>query len=69
MVADGFLKAAFVLVDGAPIELMQYCDPNETGWYSWCPSEGALNGPCLRSTMGDTLSLIAIEAGGGSDGP
>lgn len=34
VVADRFLKAAFVLVDGAPIELMQYRDPNETGWYS-----------------------------------
>ncbi len=30
---DDFLRAAFVEVDGAVIELMQYGDPDETGWF------------------------------------
>jgi hypothetical protein len=30
---DDFLRAAFVEVDGAVIELMQYGDPEETGWF------------------------------------
>ena len=30
---DGFLRVAFVEVDGAVIELMQYGDPDETGWF------------------------------------
>jgi hypothetical protein len=31
--APGFLRAAFVLIDGAPVELMQYADPDEEGWF------------------------------------
>ena len=31
--ADDFLRAAFIEVDGAVIELMQYGDPDETGWF------------------------------------
>ena len=30
---DDFLRAAFIEVDGAVIELMQYGDPNEAGWF------------------------------------
>jgi hypothetical protein len=30
---DDFLRAAFIEVDGAVIELMQYGDPDETGWF------------------------------------
>jgi hypothetical protein len=30
---DDFLRVAFVEVDGAVIELMQYGDPDETGWF------------------------------------
>ncbi len=30
---DGFLRVAFVEVDGAVIELMQYGNPDETGWF------------------------------------
>ncbi len=32
-VGDGFARVAFVLVEGAPVELMQYADPDETGWF------------------------------------
>jgi hypothetical protein len=32
-VGDGFLTVAFVLVDGAVIEFMQYANPNEEGWF------------------------------------
>jgi hypothetical protein len=31
--APGFLRAAFVLIDGAPVEFMQYADPDEEGWF------------------------------------
>jgi|SoiMethySBSTD1v2_1073268.scaffolds.fasta_scaffold163292_3 hypothetical protein len=30
---DDFLRVAFVEVDGAVIELMQYGNPDETGWF------------------------------------
>jgi hypothetical protein len=30
---DDFLRVAFVEVDGAVIELMEYGDPDETGWF------------------------------------
>ena len=30
---DDFLRAAFVELDGAVIELMQYGDPDEMGWF------------------------------------
>lgn len=30
---DGFVTAAFVLHDGAPVELMQYANPDEQGWF------------------------------------
>jgi hypothetical protein len=30
---DDFLRAAFVLVDGAVVELMEYGDPDEEGWF------------------------------------
>lgn len=30
---DDFLRVAFVEVDGAVIELMQYGDPDEAGWF------------------------------------
>lgn len=30
---DDFLRVAFVEVDGAVVELMQYGDPNEEGWF------------------------------------
>ena len=32
-VGEGFLKAAFVHVDGAVVEFMQYANPNEEGWF------------------------------------
>ena len=32
-VGDGFLKAAFVEVDGAVVEFMQYANPDEAGWF------------------------------------
>lgn len=32
-VGDGFLRVAFVDVDGAVIEFMQYANPNEEGWF------------------------------------
>ena len=32
-VGDGFLRAAFVNVDGALVEFMQYANPNEEGWF------------------------------------
>ncbi len=30
---DDFVRVAFVLVDGAVVEFMQYADPNEEGWF------------------------------------
>lgn len=30
---NGFVMAAFVLHEGMPIELMQYANPDETGWF------------------------------------
>ena len=30
---DDFLRAAFIEVDGAVVELMQYGNPDETGWF------------------------------------
>ena len=30
---DGFLRVAFVLVDGAVVELMEYGNPDEKGWF------------------------------------
>ena len=32
-VADGFVRVAFVLVEGAVVEFMQYRNPDETGWF------------------------------------
>ncbi len=32
-VGGGFCTAAFVLVDGAVIEFMQYANPDEEGWF------------------------------------
>jgi hypothetical protein len=32
-VGDGFLRVAFVDVDGAVIEIMKYANPNEEGWF------------------------------------
>jgi hypothetical protein len=32
-VADGFVRVAFVLVEGAVVEFMQYRNPNEAGWF------------------------------------
>jgi hypothetical protein len=32
-VGDGFLKVAFVIVDGAVVEFMQYARPDEEGWF------------------------------------
>ena len=32
-VGDGFLEAAFVLVDDVVVEFMQYRDPDEEGWF------------------------------------
>jgi len=30
---DDFLRVAFILVDGAVIELMKYADADEKGWF------------------------------------
>jgi hypothetical protein len=32
-VGDGFLQVAFVQVDGALVEFMQYANPEEEGWF------------------------------------
>jgi hypothetical protein len=32
-VGGGFLRVAFVLADGAVVELMQYANPDEEGWF------------------------------------
>jgi hypothetical protein len=32
-VGDGFLNVAFLLAGGAVVELMQYRNPNEEGWF------------------------------------
>ena len=32
-VGDGFLTVAFVIVDGAVVEFMQYANPDEKGWF------------------------------------
>ena len=32
-VGNGFLTVAFVLIDGAVVEFMQYTNPNEEGWF------------------------------------
>jgi hypothetical protein len=32
-VGGGFCRAAFVLVDGAVVEFMQYRNPDEEGWF------------------------------------
>lgn len=32
-VGDGFARVGFVLVDGVPVEFMQYADPDEQGWF------------------------------------
>jgi hypothetical protein len=32
-VGDGFMTVAFVEVDGAVVEFMQYANPNEEGWF------------------------------------
>jgi hypothetical protein len=32
-VGDGFVTVAFVEVDGAVVEFMQYRNPDETGWF------------------------------------
>jgi catechol 2,3-dioxygenase-like lactoylglutathione lyase family enzyme len=32
-VGNGFLTVAFVEVDGAVVEFMQYTNPNEEGWF------------------------------------
>ena len=32
-VGDGFVKVAFVEVDGALVEFMQYANPDEEGWF------------------------------------
>jgi hypothetical protein len=32
-VGNGFVLAAFGLLRGIPVELMQYANPNETGWF------------------------------------
>ena len=32
-VGDGFLTVAFVHVEGAVVEFMQYADPDEQGWF------------------------------------
>ena len=32
-VGDGFVRVAFVEVDGAVVELMQYRNPDEAGWF------------------------------------
>lgn len=33
VIGDGFARAAFVRIDGANIEYMQYANPNEEGWF------------------------------------
>lgn len=33
VVGNGFLTVAFVQVEGAVVEFMQYADPNEEGWF------------------------------------
>ncbi len=33
VVGDGFATVAFVKIDGALIEYMQYANPNEEGWF------------------------------------
>ena len=32
-VGNGFVKVAFVLVDGGVVEFMQYANPDEEGWF------------------------------------
>ena len=32
-VGEGFVRVAFVLVNGAVVEFMQYRNPDETGWF------------------------------------
>jgi hypothetical protein len=32
-VGDGFVRVAFVEVDGAVVEFMQYANPDEAGWF------------------------------------
>ena len=32
-VGNGFMKVAFVAVEGGLVEFMEYADPNETGWF------------------------------------
>ena len=32
-VGNGFLTVAFVIVDGAVVEFMQYANPDEEGWF------------------------------------
>jgi hypothetical protein len=32
-VGNGFMKVAFVTVQGALVEFMQYANPGETGWF------------------------------------
>ena len=32
-VGNGFMTVAFVVVDGAVVEFMQYANPDETGWF------------------------------------
>jgi hypothetical protein len=32
-VGNGFLKVAFVLIDGVIVEFMQYANPDEEGWF------------------------------------
>ena len=32
-VGDGFVRVAFVRVDGAIVEFMQYVNPDEEGWF------------------------------------
>jgi hypothetical protein len=32
-VGDGFLTTAFIQIEGAVVEFMQYADPSEEGWF------------------------------------
>ena len=32
-VGGGFVRVAFVLIDGAVVEFMQYANPDEEGWF------------------------------------
>jgi hypothetical protein len=32
-VGNGFVTVAFVLIDGAVVEFMQYTNPDEEGWF------------------------------------